>query len=185
MKATDRLSAEHRVILSALDSLEAAARNCRNGNKLDAEFARAAVDFLRNFADHCHHAKEEGHLFPLLESRGMPPEGGPTGVMKQEHVESRGYVAGMDDAIGDAANGDPEALGRFAQNASRYIGLLRQHIDKEDNILYTMAENLLSPEDQDSLERTFAEVDEKEIGAEVIAKYRRVAEELAERAAAF
>ncbi len=46
-------------------------------------------DFIRNFVDTCHHTKEEKHLCPMLESRGMSHDSGPIAVMLLEHTEGR------------------------------------------------------------------------------------------------
>jgi hemerythrin-like domain-containing protein len=46
-----------------------------------------SVNFLRHFADECHHFKEEKLLFPLMEEDGIPREGEPIGMMLVEHEE--------------------------------------------------------------------------------------------------
>ena len=77
MKPTQILENEHRVIEQVLDCLDKIADRCETDGRLDAESAREAVDFFRNFADRCHHGKEEAELFPLMHARGFPQEGGP------------------------------------------------------------------------------------------------------------
>ena len=62
---------EHRVIEQVLDCLETMARGVESGNALDAGQARDAIDFFRNYADRCHHGKEEDLLFPALLQSGM------------------------------------------------------------------------------------------------------------------
>ncbi len=181
MKSSEILMDEHRVIEKVLNCLEVMVRQCDAEGKLDGESARAAVDFFREFADRCHHAKEENHLFPLLESRGLPRDGGPTGVMLQEHEMGRAHVRGMSGEIDAASEGDAGALERFIRHASSYIGLLREHIDKEDTCLFPIAEETLTPQDKDTLEQIFIHVDDKEIGQEKLEKYRRIADELAAR----
>src|SRR5262245_15379028 len=133
MKATDMLMDEHRVIEQVLDCLEKLADRCASGEKPDSTSALEVFDFFRNFADHCHHGKEEGHLFPLLEARGFSRERGPTGVMLHEHEEGRRLT----DAIAAAVERDEP--GEFARHARAYVRLLRDHIGKEDNCLFPMA----------------------------------------------
>src|SRR5262245_63752201 len=95
MRATDILMDEHRVIEQVLNCLEKLADHCETGEKLDGASALEALEFFRNFADRCHHGKEEGHLFPLLEARGLSRNRGPTGAMLNEHEEGRLLTAAM------------------------------------------------------------------------------------------
>ncbi|OGQ83912.1 MAG: hypothetical protein A3F90_12005 [Deltaproteobacteria bacterium RIFCSPLOWO2_12_FULL_60_19] len=137
-----------------------------------------AIDFIRNFADKCHHLKEEKLLFPAMEEHGVPLEGGPLGVMLMEHEEGRGYVKAMAAALTIAAK-DPAAAKKTLQEMGRaYVRFLREHIQKEDDILFNMADDVLSGEEQKELLRDFEEHELKEIGSGVHEKYLAIAQEL-------
>jgi hemerythrin-like domain-containing protein len=181
MKPSDILSGEHRVIEQVLNCLEKIADACRRDGKLDGRSAREAIDFFRNFADKCHHGKEESHFFPAMEARGFSREFGPTGVMLHEHDLGRSYVRGMNEAIEAAAAGDPAAIAQFAKNAAFFIDLLREHIYKEDHCLFGMADQAFSDEDQQKLLATFARVEAEEMGIDTHEKYLALANELADR----
>jgi hemerythrin-like domain-containing protein len=181
MLPTDILSEEHRIILQVLDCLEAMVDRAKASTKLEEDAANQAVDFIRNFADRCHHGKEEDHLFRLMNERGFSTETGPLAVMYHEHTQGRAFVKGMDEAIPGAVQGDQQALADFAQNAESYVELLRAHIYKEDNILYPMANMVFSQEDQDQLLDLFHHVEHDYMGAGTHEKYLAVARELAER----
>ena len=99
MKATAILMTEHRVIEQVLSVLEVMARRAEQMELLDAAAAGETLDFFRTFADGCHHGKEEGQLFPRLEARGLPREGGPTGVMMHEHQLGRDLLGRMAAAV--------------------------------------------------------------------------------------
>jgi hemerythrin-like domain-containing protein len=181
VKPTDILSNEHRVIEQVLNCLEKMARRCDTEGKLDKQPAKQAVEFFRHFADRCHHAKEEAHLFPAMEAKGFPREGGPTGVMVHEHQLARAHVRAMDAAVEAASAGNALALKQFSQHAHDYIGLLREHIEKEDHCLYTMADQAFTQEDQQELLATFEKVENEELGAGTHEKYLQIANELADR----
>ena len=151
MKPTEILSSEHRVIERVLDCLEAIVRQAKAAGRLEPQPARDAVAFFRDFADRCHHGKEEAHLFPALEAKGFPRQGGPTGVMLREHEQGRTHVRGMAEAIDAAATGDAAALGQFIEHAKGYLALLREHIYKEDHVLFQLADRTLSEADQQAL----------------------------------
>jgi len=181
MNPTKVLSEEHRVIEVVLDVLEGIAAKAEEDNKLDKESAEQAVDFIRNFADRCHHGKEEDHLFTALVAKGMPREGGPVGQMEHEHVLGRQFVKGMADNIPAASTGDTRALGTYLSHARGYIQLLRAHIQKEDRVLFPMADRVLSEKEQQSLLATFETVESEHMGEGTHDKYLRLAETLADR----
>ena len=135
---------EHRIIEKVLDALEAAAQR-----EMPDEFYERAIEFFATFADGCHHAKEEEGLFPLLEERGVPRQNGPLGVMCAEHTEGREHIERMRLFL---AGRDRAGLRRASLD---YVHLLRQHIDKEDNVLFQMARGVLSGEDLAKLEASF------------------------------
>ncbi len=181
MKPTEILSGEHRVIEQVLDCLAAIAGQCQAQGRLDAAPAEQALDFFRNFADCCHHGKEEAYLFPAMEAKGFPRDGGPTGVMLQEHEQGRAYVRGMAEALGGAAAGDPAAIGRFVRHAEGYIALLHEHIHKEDHCLFAMADQAFTAADQQKLLAEFERLEQEHVGRGVHEKFLHVADQLADR----
>ena len=181
MKPTDILRTEHQVIEQVLNCLEKMSERTLAEKKLDAVSARQVVDFLRTFADRCHHGKEEVHLFPMMESKGVPRQGGPTGVMLMEHDQGRFHIGEMDKAIDAAATGDGVAVKRFVEHAHAYLHLLRDHIYKENNILFNMADQLMSETDQKQLMEQFTHVEHEEMGTGTHEKYLGIARELAEK----
>ena len=183
MRPTETLMHEHEIILMVLDAAEREVRRVQETGEVRVERLEQMVDFFRTFADRCHHAKEENLLFVRMEERGMPREAGPIAVMLYEHDLGRGHVRAVAEALPRAAAGDPEAKRALVENMTGYIQLLRDHIFKEDNILYPMANQLLAPEDQQELEEAFERVEREEIGEGVHEKYHQLAHRLAEELA--
>ena len=128
MKPTDILSSEHRVIEQVLDCLDKMIQTCQTEHKFDKQSAKDAVDFFRNFADRCHHGKEEAHLFPAMEAKGFARDCGPTGVMIYEHEQGRKFVRGMAESIDAAAKGDAcRTKGIYSQRPGIYRSITRTH----------------------------------------------------------
>ena len=175
MKPTEILSSEHRVIEQVLDCLEQIIAGAERTGTLDAAAATDALNFFRTFADQCHHGKEEAHLFPALEAKGFPRESGPTGVMLAEHEQGRACVRQMQAAIPTGA------VPAFAEAGRRYSTLLRQHIQKEDHCLFSMADNTFSAADQATLLAKFERVEAEELGAGTHEKFLGIAGALAEK----
>jgi hemerythrin-like domain-containing protein len=164
MQLTDVLMNEHRVIEQVLQCLDVIAERARRSGRVDQDLAGRALDFLRHFADGCHHAKEEKHLFPLMEAKGFSRQFGPTGVMLDEHTLGRSFVQGMLSQLPAAAAGDQAAVAAFVQHARDYGGLLRQHIAKEDHCLFPMANSVFTPADQARLLSSFQNVEAHDAG---------------------
>ncbi len=180
MSAIQVLMDEHRVIEQVLACLAKMAERCQREGRLDAEPARDAVEFFRNFADRCHHGKEEQKLFPMMESRGFSPLAGPTAVMRQEHERGRELLGEMRAAIDGAAAGQPREVVDFVRAASSYAQFLHEHIHKEDHVLFPMAERMLGPNALDELAESFDRVEREEVGEGVHDSWLKRANALAD-----
>jgi hemerythrin-like domain-containing protein len=180
MHVIEILEREHRVIEQVLDCLDRMSDLASNERRLDAGSARDAIGFFRNFADRCHHGKEEEQLFPAMETRGFSPDAGPTAVMRAEHRHGRRLIAALEASIDGAAAGRSDALAAFVDSARAYTAMLRAHIQKEDHCLFPMAAQALRGSEMDALLARFERV-EQEIGAAEHGRWISVANALAER----
>jgi len=134
MKATQLLMEEHQIILRALDVLEAFANRGQPPPP-------ALLEFFTDFADVHHHGKEEEILFPALVEAGFPRDAGPVGVMLHEHTQGRRLIAALSDPA------------QFSDAALAYSAMLRAHIEKENQILFPMADRAV--EDQRRVDQAF------------------------------
>jgi hemerythrin-like domain-containing protein len=180
MTPTEILKHEHNIILMVLDAAKREEQFIRQRGKIHIAELEKMMDFIRNFADRCHHAKEESLLFVKMNEKGMPSESGPIRVMLKEHTEGRRRIKAIGEAIPKAREGDPSALQIIHENLDAYIQLLRNHIDKEDNVLYPMADKVFTEQDQQSLSEAFDKVEAEEMGEGVHEKYHKLAHDLSD-----
>ena len=159
MKPSEVFVREHEIICMVLDVAEREARAIVSSGSVPVERVQRIMGFVREFADGCHHAKEERHLFIQMQKCGMPAEHGSTEVMNHEHELGRGYMRTLGDALGQVEKGNSRAAGDVAESLLRYVELLRAHIYKENNILFPMADSILSPGAQAELAAAFDHVD--------------------------
>ncbi len=140
---TTTLVEEHRLILRMIALLERNARRTAEGTYSNWQFYLDGIDFIRQYADRFHHAKEEDVLFTALIDNGMPREHSPVAAMLMEHDQGRAFVRQLEDAVRGAQAGRTENIPTIAENALGYAALLRDHIAKEDGILYPLAERIV------------------------------------------
>jgi len=181
MTPTETLKHEHEVILMVLDAAQREAETIWTVAKADAERIGKFLDFFRNFADRCHHAKEENHLFRRMVERGFSADAGPIAVMLAEHDEGRAHLREVDQVIRTAAQGDTAAIASVVGHLKSYVDLLRQHIDKENTILYVMAEQTLSADDFKKLAAAFEKIEAEEMGEGTHERFHQLAHELAHK----
>jgi len=180
MKPTDDLMNEHKVILHVLESAAEEASRMSSTNEIRPARIEQLLDFFRGFADKCHHSKEENHLFPLLEKKGMSHDSGPIAVMLMEHTEGRRRLANIVELLPAAKRDDKGAVRVIVENLSAYVALLKAHIDKENKVLFPMSDRILTNEDQVDLEKAFDIVERIETGDGVHEKYHQLAHSITE-----
>ncbi len=178
MRSTDDLRHEHRVILVVLTGMEGMASGLERGGSLRRDEGERVMELLRVFVDKCHHGKEERHLFKALEAHGMSRESGPLAMMLREHEEGRGHVRALGEAMPGAVEGGAEARGEYVAHTQAYAILLRAHIQKENGVIFPMAERMLSEEDDTALSEAFEAIEHDEIGEGAHEKYDAWAHEL-------
>jgi len=164
MKATKQLKDEHEAVGLMLRILDEVSRQLDSEGHVQNEHFEGILEFFKIFVDKCHHGKEEELLFPALVKVGIPQDG-PIAVMLFEHEMGRKYIRVMTDAFERHKLKDVSAARAIALNAQDYIALLTEHIEKENNILFAMADDRLSEKDQEALFDGFEKIEESRIGA--------------------
>ncbi len=165
---------EHKLILRMITLVEKNTVLMEQGEFRNWQFYLDAVDFIRNFADRFHHAKEEDVLFKALVANGMPEKQSPIEAMLMEHDQGRAFVRNVDEAAQKALDGESGQIPVIAENAKGYAELLRGHIDKEDTILYPLAERVLPEEGRNTIVAAYNEAVIRM--PELDAKYRALVE---------
>jgi hemerythrin-like domain-containing protein len=98
-------------------------------------------------------------LFPALIQAGLPEKGGPIGVMLADHAQGRQLIRNMEASLSPQVD-----RVMLAQAAGGYATLLRNHIQKENMMLFPMTEKMLTEAQLEQLYEGFEEHEEKVIG---------------------
>ncbi len=163
---TQILTEEHECISKVIEALKKECYGIQKGKKLDKLFFKQAVDFIKHYADSFHHAKEEDILFTYMREHLNELRCNPIEQMLIEHKLGREYIKKLSDGIKERKKD------KIARNTLGYCELLQDHIFKEDNVLYPMADEVLNKKEQKLMRDKFYEVtQQKEFSALNLKKY--------------
>jgi len=162
----DNLINDHNLIERALILFE---KEIAKGEQMNPDIALSLITFLEDYGDECHNQKEEKFYFPLLLERGLPPMG-PVAVMLEEHKSERNYLSEIKQIIGKFKihNKFDESLKGITDE---YIELTKNHIWKENDILYPMGKRILSVADGEALLNKFNELTFSRYGQDGYKRY--------------
>lgn len=174
-KPTIDLEEEHGGIMLMLKIIEKISGMLEEGKDVNKEHLNKIVDFLRNFTDKCHHGKEEDILFPEMVSHGsnLPL----INELLGEHKAGRDYIRGIGESLDSFRAGNPNAF-HISVNMRGYVSLLTNHIQKENTVLFPLAEKELSQELQAKIEESFETLEREVIGAGKHEEYHALLKEL-------
>ena len=136
--STASLRRDHDLIEKVIKSMETTVELLRSGKQIPESILLPVIDFTKNFTDVCHHNKEENSLFPALEKSGMPKNMGPIAMMLVDHERSREIAKRMESSTKHyLESGDSKNL---ISDMSQYVQHITEHLWKENNRLFMMAE---------------------------------------------
>jgi DUF438 domain-containing protein len=173
----DFLVSEHEMIERAMAVLKNNLEKIDEAVKEPLQMQRS-IDFLLEFGDKIHNTKEEKFLFPLMEQKGLPVEGGPIGVMLMEHDAERKLLQRMMAELPNLAEATPAARQRFAAEGFEYLTIRAEHIWKENDILYAMGRKVFTDDDNTSLLGAFKEIDQQTYGDTARVHYEQMLAEV-------
>jgi len=159
--------------------LEAVERTLAAPEGPSPSLLRDALDYFQGYVEACHNKKEEEHLFPLIEQRGVPREGGPLAVMLGEHDRGRTLLPRLVSAGEAYLDGNRDALPELRGVFEEYSALLKDHYWKENDILYPMARRVMSEADGEAVVAGIEAV-EAACGPDTRARYSATAERIIE-----
>lgn len=178
--STASLRRDHDLIERVLKSMWATIPLLKSGKTIPEPIISQVIDFTKNFTDVCHHGKEENSLFPALEKKGMSRSGGPIAVMLMEHEVTRKLAKRMEDSSKTyITTGNASQL---IIDMQEYINHVVQHIWKENNRLFEMAEMALK-DNVDQVNESLDNIEKSTLGeiGKSRTDYEKLAEELEQK----
>jgi len=171
------LREEHEAIELLLTAMDGIADRIRKKDQVPEGDLEKAFTVVSEFADKCHHAKEEKVLFPVL-SKASKEGAEISRRLTSDHVAFR-HLVGNTRALVPKAQEDKVARSHLVKNLDTYTHLLREHIAIETSDLFREVERAIPPEAREELAEAFERVEREEIGAGVHEKYHAMIHGLA------
>lgn len=177
---TDILEREHRYIQKVVNGIKMILEKPALEKALNVDELGDVLDFMRSYADKCHHGKEEELLFPALIDKGVPTQGCPIGALKGEHIRGRSIVGLLAEGRELLDKGDPSAVETIRKGLEGVVSLYPNHIWKEDFLLFPMTEKVMNLKELSKLGEKFKQFDD-DWGIEKIRSYELFADEFIEK----
>lgn len=174
MSPTKILCEEHEIVKTLTRVLENICGRLKSGEKVEPQHVEDAIFVIKGFADRAHHMKEEDLLFPAMESAGLSKEEMLVEAITTEHDLGRGYVRGIGDALMHYSLGDTRAGLVLCENTGKYVKLIAEHMAKEEDVVFPLADKHLSEVAKRELTQAFEKIDEDVIGREQQEKFMRI-----------
>jgi hemerythrin-like domain-containing protein len=166
---------EHRVIERMIAILARLLESIDVTGRADPAVIDAATDFIRTYADRCHHGKEEDILFRRLAEKELDEAlADEMASLLEDHVRGRALTRLLADANALYATGDATALADIRLSARELVEFYPVHIEKEDHHFFRLCLEYFSDAEKAEMLREFDEFDR----ALIHEKYLAVVESL-------
>lgn len=175
MEAIKVIQREKEVIRKVVKVMDRVREQLEIQQTVDAGLLGDIVQFMRIFCDQCHHGKQYSYLFPLLESKGVSTEGGTMADLQEEHEKGRLLTTELSLACSKYITSQGTGRLGLIRALQTLVSFYRVHLLKEEDFLLSVAEKLLSTEDEDLLIDQFGSA-ESDIGIGAHGSYEKLAE---------
>lgn len=169
------LMLEHRLIERMIKAMKLDIQRIDRTGKVEPGFIDLAIDFIKTYADRCHHGKEENILFHLLSEKNMSqPDKRTMGELSDDHERLRSIANRLIEARNRFGGSGNAGAGKIRSIMHELVTFYPVHIEKEDKHFFIPCMEYLTAHEQDDMFEAFAEFDRKVIHD----KYRAVVERI-------
>jgi hemerythrin-like domain-containing protein len=181
VRPTDTLAKEHALVILVTKAAEQEVRYMHDTGEYRPDVVDELVDFFQYFTEACHDPKEENLLFARLRARGLPADSGLLAEFYREHAEFHSRLRDIEHWLRTMKTTGEGEVPALAAHLDGYLKLMRSHVAREEELLFPLAEELLTDEDQEELARGFDSIECDEVAVGVRQRYSELAALLAGR----
>src|ERR1035437_328611 len=161
MKPTDNLMIEHREISELLNIMSVIADNIKSKDVFYPNDIEEIIDYLIILLDKSHHGKEEEVFYPELILSGIPKEKAPLSIINYEHILAKRYLNEISSCVVNCKIGNDFSGELLADSLINYVVLIQNHIKREEEIVFPLANEAFSIEKQNEISQKFEVIEQK------------------------
>ena len=177
MTATENLISEHEDIIELLGIMSKISKNILSNEVFYTSDVEDILDFLKHFIEKSHHKKEE-IFYPILSMIEMPNDKEELSVMLYEHALARNFLKDINNCVVNCKIGNSFSEELLAESMMKYVFLIKNHIKKEEKIIFPMANKVLTEEEQTEINKQFERIEESIIHHDLHEHYHRLLDKL-------
>ena len=177
MTPTENLTNEHKDIIELLNIMNKIAENIKSNNVFYTKDVEDIIDYLKHFIELSPNVKEK-ILYPSLELSGIPIENESISIMLYEHALAQNYLNEISSSVENCKIGNDFSGEMLADNLNKYVVLIKNHIHKEEKIIFPIAIKELSEEKQKEIYKQFKEIEEKIVSTGINKYYHKLLKKL-------
>lgn len=178
MKPTDNLIIEHREISELLNIMSVIADNIKSKDVFYPNDIDEIIDYLIILLDKSHHGKEEEVFYPELILSGIPKEKAPLSIINYEHMLAKRYLNEISSCVVNCKIGIDFSGELLADSLTNYVVVIQNHIQREEEIVFPLANEAFSIEKQNEIAQKFEEIEQKNITRNFNEHYNRLLNKL-------
>jgi hemerythrin-like domain-containing protein len=157
------IQSDHVAMSIILDAMEKRAHEILKDGTVDYFRIGQILDFLHNYTDHLHYAKEERILFPAVMDVTKPWISKTINNLIHEHALAREYIKEIDKQLHACLAGNNSALIELGSVMLKYVELEKNHIRMEDEVVMPLFKRLLESNKKEDFKFEFKELPDKKI----------------------
>jgi hemerythrin-like domain-containing protein len=166
---------EHRIIERMIAIMSRELESMGRQGRVDPAFIDTATDFIRTYADRCHHGKEEDILFRRLSAKDLDAQlARSMADLIEDHVRARAMTRRLVEANRRYAAGDTATLREIESAVQELVEFYPVHIEKEDRHFFRPCLEYFTEAEKAEILRDFDAFDR----ALIHEKYRTIVEDL-------
>jgi len=169
MKPTEELIFEHKAIASMLNVMSNISNSIKNKKVFYTNDVEKIVDFLFVYVDKYHRNKEETVFYPALLLSKYPTES--IGLMINEHKLAKGCLDEIECCVENFKLGSTFSGEMIADCMANYVQLIYDHIQKEENDYFPLANKTLSEDAQTEISKQFKLINDEFVGLDIHTRY--------------
>jgi len=163
MTPTENLINEHKKINELLDIMSKIALKIKSKDVFYPNDVEEVVKYLINIIENSHHGKEDDVFYPELISSGIPKETAPLSIINYEHLISVNYLKDISSCVVNCKIGNDFSGELLADSLTNYVIAIKNHIQREEEIVFPIANEVFSIEKQNEILQRFEVIEQKYI----------------------